>query len=281
VRPFFEASLAEYPAFVARLREVDPELAILAGLVQVSAAPGMASDSIRLDSTQVRALEPSISAPSGAVLHPRDGAIDNVRLTTALARAVDARRELTVTRGDPVTGLALGSGAVRVSARKAVLAAGAWSAAIDGLPRELPVHPLKGQMLAFESRCLSHSIAGDEIYLVPRDGEVVAGATVEHAGFDLTVHPAAIEGLRQAAVRLCPPLADARVVRTWAGIRPATPDMLPIIGADPDAAQLIYACGHSKNGILLAPATAVAVADLVQGLESRLDVRGFSIGRFG
>jgi len=121
---------------------------------------------------------------------------------------------------------------------------------------------------------------GDEMYLVPRDGEIAVGATVEEAEFDLTIDPNAIERLRQAAIGVCPSLRDAAVLRTWAGIRPATPDMLPIVGAEPNDERLIYACGHSKNGILLAPATAVAIADLVLDRPPRFDLTPFRADRF-
>ena len=124
--------------------------------------------------------------------------------------------------------------AVASRPQRIVLAAGAWSAAIDGLPRRIPVRPLKGQMLAVAGPPLRHAVMGDDVYLVPRDGEIAIGATVEEAGFDVTIDPNAIERLRQAAIRVCPALRDAAVLRTWAGIRPATPDMLPILGAEPD-----------------------------------------------
>jgi glycine oxidase len=121
---------------------------------------------------------------------------------------------------------------------------------------------------------------GDDIYLVPRRGEIAIGATVEHAGFDTTVATGAIEELRQSAIRVCPALLEAPVTRTWAGIRPATPDMRPILGADPQYPNLLYACGHSKNGILLAPATAKSLAAVATGNRAPLDIGPFSVERF-
>ena len=120
----------------------------------------------------------------------------------------------------------------------------------------------------------------DDVYLVPREREIAIGATVEEAGFDVTIDPNAIERLRQAAIRVCPALRDAAVLRTWAGIRPATPDMLPILGGEPTDERLIYACGHSKNGILLAPATALAIAALALGQASPFDLTPFRADRF-
>jgi glycine/D-amino acid oxidase-like deaminating enzyme len=290
VRQFFESSLAKYPAFVEHLRTFDRELSLVEGLIQVSAAAAeSARGAVRLDVAALATEEPELVAPNGAVLHPKDSAIDNVRLMSALRLAVQHEPGLTVTRDDPATRLRFDPALVEVGTTKGlvfraphvVLAAGAWSGEIDGLPRPLPVVPLKGQMLALGARCLRHAIAGDDVYLVPRREEVVAGATVEHAGFDTTVDDVAIENLRQAAIRLCPVLGHAPVVRRWAGIRPATPDLLPVLGTDPDVPALIYACGHSKNGILLAPETAVAVSNLAQGHSAGMDISMFSMARFG
>jgi glycine oxidase len=144
----------------------------------------------------------------------------------------------------------------------------------------LAVTPLKGQMLAVGSTALRHAIMSDDIYLVPRTTEIAIGATVEHAGFDVTVVPDAIESMRAAAIRLCPSLRDAPVLRAWAGLRPATPDMLPILGPDPSDPRLIYACGHSKNGILLAPATARAISDLALGRPTAVNLTPFRVDRF-
>jgi glycine/D-amino acid oxidase-like deaminating enzyme len=289
VRSFFDSSLARYPAFVEQLRSFDPELSLIEGVIQVSAAPAdSAPGAVWLDTDSLVATEPALNAPNGATMHPRDGAIDNVRLMSALALAVAREPGLTVTRDDPVTHLSFDSVHVEVGTRggrsfraeRVVLAAGAWSAEIAGLPRPLPVLPLKGQMLAFGGCQLRHAVAGDDIYLVPRRDEIVAGATVEHAGFDTTVDASAIERLRMAAVALCPSLAEAPVIRRWSGIRPATPDLLPILGQDPDLPGLIYACGHSKNGILLAPETALEAARLAQGLPAGQDLSMFSVKRF-
>jgi glycine oxidase len=167
-----------------------------------------------------------------------------------------------------------------IAAARVVVAAGAWTPRIAGLPRPVPVRPLKGQMLALDATPLEHAIMGDEVYLVPRERETLVGATVEEAGFDLSIAPDAIDAMHREAIVLCPELRDARVTRTWAGIRPATPDMLPIVGADPEVRAVLYAVGHSKNGILLAPATAAAMADLVQGRAPAQDLSAFRPDRW-
>ena len=283
VQTFFDASLALYPAFVDSLRPFEPELALLEGLLDVSSPTSVIPSAARrfLSAPDVALLEPGL-APSAAVFHPRDGAIDNGLLTRALRAAVGP-----FPTDDPVVAIELGarpavrtrSGAT-IDAETVVIAAGAWSSSIEGLPRRIPVVPLKGQMLSVASLALRHPVMGDDVYIVPRRTEIAIGATAEHAGFDTSVHPDAIERLRQAAMSVCPALAEAPIVRTWAGIRPATSDMLPILGRDPDYPRLVYACGHSKNGILLAPATARAVASLASGARSPFDIDPFSIKRF-
>ena len=262
VTPFFEASLAMYPDFIGGLHAFDPQLRIIPGVLERS---GTGKDR----------------------MHERDGAVDNVRLVAAIGAAVDntetVRRlddEVSRVEAGPSSVTVTTSSGRTISAPRAVLAAGAWSPRIAGLPRTVPVRPLKGQMLALGAAPLTYSIMGDEVYLVPRGRETLVGATVEEAGFDTSVDAAVIEEMRRAAVGLCPELRDAPVTRTWSGIRPATPDMLPIIGPDPEVPSLLYACGHSKNGILLAPATAAALADVVQRDESRLDLRPFRIDRW-
>jgi glycine oxidase len=290
--PVYLASLDRYPGFLEPLREFDPGLSILHGLIEVvgeTPTRPLGTSSKSLSTDDVARIEPSLSAPKGAVLHERDGAIDNVRLVAALRRAVTEHPRIRLIAANPAEAVAGGAGrgavvtladGAQVEARHVVLAAGAWSSQIRGLPRPLPVTPLKGQMLALDASCLRHAVMGDDIYLVPREREIAVGATTEDAGFDTATTSEAIDRLRAAAVSLCPALAAARVIRAWAGIRPATPDMLPIIGPDPDAPWLLYACGHSKNGILLAPATAAAIAAMARDKQPEWDLKAFSISRF-
>jgi glycine oxidase len=290
-RPFFTGSLDLYPEFLHPLREFDPSLSMLRGLIEILGQGPPRSEgtsSKQLSTEDVSQLEPSLSAPMGGLLHARDGAIDNVRLVGALRLAVTSHPGVRWITGNPAEGVGAPNGVAsvtlvdgeRIEARHVVIAAGAWSPRIRGLPRPLPVAPLKGQMLALGATLLHHPVMGEDIYLVPREHEMVVGATTEQAGFDTSTTPAAIVALRAAAVRLCPGLVSAPILRVWAGIRPATPDLLPIIGPDPEAPWLLYACGHSKNGILLAPATARAIAALAEDKHPEWDLRPFSIMRF-
>jgi glycine/D-amino acid oxidase-like deaminating enzyme len=295
VHPFFAASLGEYPAFVERLASFEPGLHILTGLVEVLSAESNEGQrdtgAVYLASHRVAELEPSLLAPHGALLHEHDGAVDNGLLVRALRAAAIQTGAFRPGMASEVVSVHTANGlsvttsaGERISAHWIVLAAGAWTPAIAGLPRSLPIEPLKGQMLALAGDSarplLHHPIMGQDVYIVPRDREIVIGATAEHVGFDTTVNPERIQSLRRSACEICPALADLPVSRAWAGIRPATPDMLPIIGRDPDVPQLLYACGHSKNGILLAPATARAITEIVTGNGNSLDASEFSISRF-
>jgi glycine/D-amino acid oxidase-like deaminating enzyme len=285
VAEFFAASLAAYPAYLARVQSIDPGLQLITGLIEIGSN---SLDGSALTQRQIAELEPNLHAPGGGRLHEADAAIDIGRLLAALRRVASMHRSIQIASSDPAVrvdadgvspSVVLRSGR-RIDASYVVLAAGAWTPVIEGLPRRLPVFPLKGQMLAVESSALRHPVMGEDVYLVPRAGEIAIGATVEHAGFDLSTDDAAIDRLRAAATRLVPSLASARETRRWAGIRPATPDMLPVLGPDIEHPRLLYACGHSKNGILLAPATAACVASLAAGRASSLDIGPFALDRF-
>ena len=289
VRALFRASLALYPRYLAPLQSIDPELGLLSGLIEVleEHPPSQFDERHLLDQQAVDALQPGVVAPFGAVFHETDAAIDNVRLVGALRRAIEQEPRLSYA-DDAVANIAARRGSATITTKsgasvecsRLVVAAGAWTPRIVGLPRQLPVRPLKGQMLSLGARALSHPVMAGHVYLVPRGEETVVGATSEEAGFDVTVHSATIDGLRRGAAALVPALLAAPVARSWAGIRPATPDMLPIIDRDPELPSVVYAVGHSRNGILLAPLTAVAVAELVLGEAPSLDLRPFALGRF-
>ena len=246
-----------------------------------------------LDSLSLHALEPALSHALGAVFHSGDGAVDNIALLAALVafcrvstavRWVHAAARRIVASGETLTVHTSGGA---VSGGRVVLAGGAWAPAIEGLPRSLSVAPLRGQMLAFEGRPLRHVVFGPRGYLVPRSAtdaaagdELLVGATSERTGFDLAVTEAAARTLHAAGSEILPPLARLTPVRQWAGLRPMTPDLLPVIGPDPELPSLIYACGHSRNGVLMAPLTADCVSAIVRGQSAPHDVRPFAIDRF-
>ena len=164
---------------------------------------------------------------------------------------------------------------------KVVNCAGAWSGQIA--PHPFPTRPVKGQMLclAMPSRTLlKHVIRSPEVYLIPRsDGRLLVGATVEEAGFDKRTDLATIQRLHHAAIALVPKLADARILEDWAGLRPGTPDALPILGATATPGYYV-ATGHFRDGILLAPITAEVMAAVIEGRRPEFDLTAFSPARF-
>lgn len=249
----------------------------------------------RLDADGVRDMEPAIGpdARAGLVIE-RDHRVDNRRLGPALwasahAAGVDFRLGAPV-RGVVVenaraTGVALGGGGILV-AGSVVIAAGAWSAGLTGLPAPLPVRPVRGQMFAVGARTaghglLRHVVVTRDCYLVPReDGRTLVGATVEDVGFNPGPTPAGIRELLEAGTRAAPGMSEAPLVETWAGYRPGTPDDRPILGADPDVEHLVHATGHFRNGILLTPITARLIADVTLGRTPSLPLDAFSVARF-
>jgi glycine oxidase len=160
------------------------------------------------------------------------------------------------------------------AARSAIDCRGAWSGT--------PVRPRKGQMLYVQPQTsvLQHVLRAPDVYIVPRSsGKILVGATVEDVGYDKSVNPATIQHLLMLAAKYVPELLSAPITESWAGLRPGTPDDLPIIGPT-DTPGVFIATGHFRNGILLAPVSAQIVADLVDGRPSPLDISAFSPARF-
>ena len=223
---------------------------------------------------------PAISLSERSV-DPR--ALSAAALKTAKNRGVD------FSSGDEVTSVAISDGhATGVStkktafhAEKVVNCAGAWAGQIG--PRPFPTRPVKGQMLCLvmpQRELIRHVIRSPKAYLIPRsDGRLLVGATVEEAGFDKRTVPATIQRLHKAALELVPKLVDARILEDWAGLRPGTPDALPILGATQVTGYFV-ATGHFRDGILLAPITAQVMADVIEGRTPEHDLTAFTPARF-
>jgi glycine oxidase len=169
----------------------------------------------------------------------------------------------------------------RVEARSTVLAAGAWVGLLAGLPRPLPVVPVRGQMLAFAGPAVRHVIMSPCGYVLSRGNRSLVGSTMERVGFDAGTTGEAAALLHACAREILPSLAAKPVLDHWAGLRPVTPDLLPLVGADPACEGLFYACGHSRNGVLLAPLTASVIAALIVTGSTPLDVKAYDPARFG
>jgi glycine oxidase len=267
---------AQWEAFSGRMRQYENAH----GLAMLSAA-------------DAHAMEPLLRADiAGAWWDPNEAQVDNRALCPALARAF-------VNAGGT---LQLDETAIRIEHGKSaphrigistpfrshwsdavVMAAGAWTARIEGLPAEIvpPIVPVKGEMIALapQGELPKHIVAGDEIYLVPRHDRLFVGATVSRDGIDTRLSDDAKEWLAARAFAVMPALAAWPIVDHWAGLRPGSPDDLPLLG-HAGLEGLYIASGQFRNGILFAPAIADAMSDLVLGRESRLNIDAFDPRRF-
>jgi len=268
-----------YPAFLDALRDRTGIEVPLDRNGILELAPEGESDRLRanapddsrwLDESALRELEPALGSHPGALLHPMDGAVDNVALMDALERAVERvptikriAAEILSVDSDQPSALTRTRG--RIFGARLVLATGAWAAGIPGLPRPLPVRPVRGQLLRLAQCPVHHVTYGGGGYLVPRGDTILVGATSEEAGFENETSLAGLATLRNIAARAVPDLGAAIVVDHWAGLRPMSIDGHPILGPDPDSPALVYACGFSRNGILFAPWAAARLADLLVG----------------
>jgi glycine oxidase len=246
-----------------------------------------------LGAAEARHLEPLLAETiAGALFAPDDAQVDNRALGLALAHAL-VNAGGTLQTNEAVVRFEVAGGRVegartpfRVHQADAfVLAAGAWSGEIGGLPREVvpPVVPVKGEMIAFrpaERAALpTRLLWGDDVYLIPRGDRLFVGATATREGFDTTVTDAAANELADRATSLVPALSHWQFVEQWAGLRPGSPDDLPILG-EAAIPGLYIAGGQYRNGILFAPAIADALQSLILEHRSPPDIRAFDPKRF-
>jgi glycine oxidase len=231
-------------------------------------------------------VESALGNPSRPAVFVQERSVDPRTLTAAALKAAK-HRGVDIASGTAITDLLLSDGRVsgvrsvktQYGAGIVVNCAGAWSGQVG--PHHFPTRPAKGQMLAVVGQpVLRHVIRAPEVYLVPRsDGRILIGATVEDAGFDKRTEPATIQRLHQAAIGLVPALAQAHMLEAWAGLRPRTPDDLPILGATATPGYFV-ATGHFRDGILLAPVTAHVMAQVICGVRPDYDLSAFSPARF-
>jgi glycine oxidase len=248
-----------------------------------------------LSAAATRAKEPHLAGKiAGGVFSPEDHQVDNRKLTQALRVAAEAAG-VKIYEQRPVAEISVQSGradgvifedGTRAEADIVVLAAGAWSRGIKGLPpdRRPPVRPVKGQMLALRmdpaSPLLNHVLWAPGAYLVPRrDGRMIVGGTVEEKGFDETITAGGMLTLLEAAWRAIPAIEELPIDEIWVGHRPGSRDDAPILGRAP-LENLFYATGHHRNGILLAPVTADAMAKLILDDVSEPALKPFALERF-
>jgi glycine oxidase len=248
-----------------------------------------------LRASECRELEPGLATAIAGGVHARDEAeVDPVSLTAALVRALEREGVEMIAGdgvaealldGDRIAGVRIADGRV-LRAEATVLAAGWWSGRASWLPADArpPVRPVKGQILnlqgpADEPLC-ERIVATQWVYVVPRaDGRVVVGATVEERGADTTVTAGGVHELLREAYRVLPDVAELELTGAFAGLRPTTPDNAPVIGRGA-LDGLVLATGHFRNGILLAPVTAEAVAAILAGERPLAEAGPFGAGRF-
>lgn len=287
LKPLTRMSAAMYPAFAEELElrsGISVELESRGTLYiahengELPAAP--------LSEVALRKLEPALADVSRVCLLEEQTVDPRLLVRAALSAA--KRMDITVHHEARVESVSIATtrdlevetSSGLYSTATFVNCAGAWASEIAGVPA--PSQPVKGQMLTVipPVRELRHVVRSREVYLVPRkSGRVLIGATVEEAGFDKTVQPEVIQKLHKAASNLVPWIGDAKMIEAWAGLRPGTPDGLPMIG--PGSLPGTYvATGHFRNGILLAPITAVLLSELIQGRQTRVDLSPFLPSRF-
>src|SRR5580692_4531910 len=304
--PLGKASMALYPEFVRMVEEISGQStgyrskgtlqALFSGdareelstVIALHHGLGLKAEPLRAE--DARELEPSLSEDLEAgVLRPDEASVDNRALTQAVLEA--ARRsgvqffpasgaEAIWREGGRCLGLRLKN--EKVEAQWTVIAAGCFSANIQGVAAYAPVRPAKGQMVALRANDLKieRVLWSEKIYLVPRnDGRILAGATVEYTGFERGLTAGGLEKILAGAIELSPGLRGSRVEETWAGLRPDSPDHLPILGPT-DIDGLLIATGHFRGGILLTPITAKLVSEWVTQQRVNVDWDRFSPMRF-
>jgi glycine oxidase len=243
-----------------------------------------------LAAEEVRQAEPNVNpAVVRGALFRHDHRVDNVRLARALAKSA-VRRGAVLLCGRPVARLVVEGGRVAgvqagsetLRAPVVVNAAGAWAGLLAGDPAPPPVEPVRGLVVSFDIAppLLRHVVWSSRGYLVPRsDGRLLAGSTLERAGYDKSVTAAALRSVLDIALEILPELADVRIADAWAGLRPGTPDDLPIVGTGA-LPGLVHATGLFRNGILLGPLVGECAADVALGRPPSVDLGPWSPARF-
>ena len=293
LRTLAMASAQLYPEFVHELEDESGQRVDLrreGSIILDADGPSLCRDAQPLNQQQAAKLEPCLACAGRQTEFWPEASVDPRALTSAAIKAVK-HRGIEVASGTPVAaiqvtdGRATGVKTARTHFPAAVVVncGGAWAGQIAGAP-PLPTRPVKGQMLSViapRRDFLRHVVRGPGAYLVPRsDGRILIGATVEEAGFDKRTEPSTIQRLHQAAANLAPELGQARMLEAWAGLRPGTPDNLPILGATSLPGYFV-AAGHFRDGILLTPVTALLMTQVVRGVRPEFDISAFSPARFG
>jgi len=239
----------------------DSDLVSLKETLRVSRAEGAELERTSIE--EALTMEPNLNPEIvGALYSPLDAWVDNTALTQTFVRAAQQagatfeKAEVVSVEDGNGGVIAIRAGGSRYEADWVVLAAGAWSGQIEGIPG-LPVRPRRGQAYSVQGSYFKRVIHSPRGYIVPKGAsQTMVGATVEDVGFDITNTPRGLGSVSRAAFELSPMLETSTFAGAWAGLRPGTPDDLPIIGPSAERPRLVVATGHFRNGILLAPITA-------------------------
>ena len=296
------ASLAMYDAFIDALRkESDLDVAYSSeGLLFLASSEESAATLRRRYDWQSRAgfnvqllsagevvkMEPLVTAPViNALFMPDERSVAPRRLVNAIRESCFRRGAeiLTGVHVDSISPNTVHFAHTSIQASSIMIASGVWSAEFGGLKPRIPVTPRKGQILslAMPPGAFRHMIRWSGSYFVPRNtGELIVGATNEDVGFDLAVTPAGLGRLLMDAQAISRHVGCYPILETWSGLRPATPDELPILGPS-EVEGVYYATGHYRNGVLLAPITAAIMTDLIEGRRPSIDIKAYSPSRFG
>ena len=246
-----------------------------------------------LSGAEARRVEPMLSPEAVYAIHmPTNRRTDNRKLTQAYAAAArkagaefveGARVEALATRGERAVGVLMDDGST-LEADVVVNAAGAWAGEIRGLEADrVKLHPVRGQIVCFEvaPETIGPALFSLRGYVVPRrDGRLLAGSTMEEAGYDKSVTLAGLDKIARGAAAIVPTLGAAAFREAWAGLRPATRDLLPVLGFSPSVSNVLWAAGHFRSGILLSAITGEIIADLVKGRRPAVELSAFSAARF-
>jgi glycine oxidase len=283
LQPLALESARMYPEYVRKLEELsriktDFRRHGTIAFGDRTAPPG----SKHLSTDEMREREPFLRSNGQQTFFIQEDSVDprllmRAALTAAEKSGIEIRGHIEVKSISRISnGVEVLTSSGTFTSARAVNCCGAWSGA--------PVKPRKGQMLYLQparNDLLQHVVHAPEVYIVPRStGKILVGATVEDVGFDKAVTPSTIQQLLQEAMRYLPELGAATVIESWAGLRPGTPDDLPILGST-DTPGVFIASGHFRNGILLAPVTARLMAELITDQPLSLDISSFLPGRFG
>ena len=282
------ASMALYPEFVRELEDssgINVDLR-REGTIFIGGECGASTKA--LNSAELERMEPAVETSDRFAYYLAEQTVDPrplgaAALKTAKNLGVDVHSGVAVRKLIIADGRIAGVQTDRAAYHSSVFVncCGAWASELNGA--QIPTRPVKGQMLDVippRRNLLKYVVHSPEVYVLPRtDGRIVIGATVEEAGFDKRVQPETIQRLHQAAANLIPELGEARSHEAWAGLRPGSPDDLPILGMT-SLPGYYAATGHYRNGILLAPITANSIADLIQGRRPAVDLGAFAPQRF-